>query len=211
MQKRTNLIVNRILRRIKQDTEANVEADAAVILDELNEVQKEVARRALAMKSEIRLTLEKGTERYDTESAIYKIAYMAVYSKDGSRLSEPEFCQSPEEYADAKEDASVQACGNPVKVLIWDRYLRLTPTPATTGDVLLIHGHILPANALSMDKDPELGSQWDRVLEFGVLANILGGDWVTMFEAKLAEVSQLSMMETATVNKISHWSDKTGF
>lgn len=202
---RTNKIVNRILRKIKQDKEAPVDVNFRLILDSLTSVQLDLARRG-AIKEEIELTLEAGTSLYDLYSTIYKISGVKVPS---TWLYPFEIIANKDKFSEYEN--TTFATAQPLYGMVFNSRFKLTPTPSTTGENFKLYTFLLPSKDLTMILEPEVGVEYDKALEYGALADQIGGEWEGKFEREVSKILSQSLNETTQPMRQEHWQDNTGF
>jgi hypothetical protein len=202
------LPVDRLLDRIERKLKASgVTPPAAdVLLDSLNEVAIDVARRGYALKEIVTLTLENGKDTYDIGAPIHLVKYVLEPERWTHRL---EITESPHVFVDTVFRRGL-GFSQPICAMTWDRYIAFKPTPTVTEELRLL-AYLLPPTLEHGGTHPFKAHQ-EQILEHGVLArNGVDGSG-DIYERMVAREAQDALTETAQGTiKRKHWSDALGY
>lgn len=145
------------------------------LISEMTQVQLEVARDYLAIKTEFPLTLAAGQTNYRMNLGIFKIRDFILPSawKRWHPETGLEVLNDSSEWAHVVNESPF-GIANPRKAFIWNGILRLWPAPAVAGEILVILAYALPTRALVYMGDPETGIEFDDCLEYEVRFRVTG-------------------------------------
>lgn len=183
------------------------------ILSELSRVQKDIARRGLALPGSATVTTADTQTDYPLAATVFRI----------SELFQPSAWLTPIVVIHDKRiwrriiaDSSLPTT-QPLYATIWPPgTFILWPAPTEVLTIPL-WTYNLPSIAPAKGADPEVGDQWDDALEFGATARLLfklkgATDWLARYEAEIAKVGQQELKQTlAGPQKVDHSSDRLGF
>lgn len=202
---RVDVIVQKVLIALKQEAEREITRD--LILSYLNDVHEEICRDHLALKTTDTIELVAGTDLYVLESTIHKIRTIVEPDAWTERLT---ITQDPETWAQITRD--VESGSQPLFAFCWKRNFSLHPAPSGTDEELTIYAYGLPAADLDFGADPETPREWDKCIEAGILASILGGKHEVKYRALCAEQKQYALKDILTGPVCRrHSSDELGF
>ncbi|GEM_PF-4572945 len=201
---RTDIIISKLVRRLK-----GLKVDPMPRTDELlsllSDAQLEVAQRGLAIKAEITFYTEAAEDVYDLGTKIFRIR----------KLIEPTTWTTPVEIINNEERWSEivrsQSLGEvtpqPLYATVWNGRLKFWPTPTVTGEEIEVFLYLLPSRLIDEGTDPEVDLTWDNCLEYGVLDDLMGGDWTVKYENELSRLGQQNIREALAPTRIKHWSE----
>ncbi len=203
---RTNLIVRRIQRRLKDLGAHDVKPDEIVM--ELDSVQVDLCREYFALKADATIDLTAGEDEYALDDDIFKVQEAIEPTTWRRRV---DFIHDSKRWGDIVRNTALTA-SQPLFGFTWKRILRLKPVPAVSGEVLTLLAYALPANTLTIEADPEIGSEWDHALMLGGLKNLVGGSWEDEYKFEALKVSGQSLKESINGPiKKRHFTDRTRF
>jgi hypothetical protein len=104
-----------------------------------------------------------------------------------------------------------QVTSQPVGAFVWAGRMRFYPAPLITGEEIQILGYLLPSRVIDEGVDPEVDLTWDRCLEYGVMDQLIGGDWHTRYEDELGKQQQQNLREILAPHTIDNFSSDLGF
>jgi hypothetical protein len=215
--KRCDAIVQRIRYQMKI---AKMEVpNPAVILDAMDQAQKDMCQRGLALKHEMEIYLEKDVDLYDLgvkifqpDSFIYPPAWRSF----------PDWC-----YRDGKYDIEVitdlqrwniintkvlPSTSHPIAVMVWNERLRFYPSPKVTGEKLYAWLYLNPSQPLQLGNDPDVNENWDTCLQFGGLRYLSVPTFNDQYESELSRMGfQQSKEIIGGVHKMENFTDGIGF
>lgn len=217
---RTDQILHRIERDIR--TAGKTPPDPDVILDAMNQIQKDICQKALAYKFDDRITLDKGVDTYDLGRKIFQLkSFIEPASwvqwptwwqcwKKGTGKGELEIVTSTQRWRDLQ--LSNPSVAHPIAVMVWNERLRLFPAPSVTGEELYAFMYLLPSKPMELGNDPELNDLHDNAIQWGALRDLIGGDFREMYNEEVQRLGQQGFREiTDGTLQIDHWSRDLGF
>lgn len=188
-QKRTDRIIKLVEEEYRRTGKTPPVTD--ITLAYLNETYLEVARKAFAIKSDITLLMENGTDVYDLGVKIFKI----------KEFVEPSRWTTPLKVYNNIEEwktfiASCVLTDQPLAALVWNERLRLFPIPTVTGEELQVFLYLLPDQLLDYGTDPEMHSKYDECLKLGTLSRMIGGNFDLRYNVMRDELAEEGIRET---------------
>jgi hypothetical protein len=154
---RTSKIIHRVLENIKDPSARDHHFDT--LIDRLNTVEENLCRDFFAFKSTKTLSLISGQKVYTVDPAIFKIKQ--IYTPSGWRDT-IEIITSVEKWNQVLEHSYSGMCA-----YLWNGILTLSKAPSVSVNTSM-DVYSLPSIALTIFIDPEINSQWDKALEYGV-------------------------------------------
>ena len=223
---RVDEIVSKVLFQLSD--EAQRKATKGLVIDFMNDVEKDIARRALALPAFKSVSLVSGTVEYDLKCNIYTIQEFQTPASwvNVPPLNIPYYGimgDFQEDYEPVKlevvKDLNVWVAitqlpsmySTPHWVKIWDQSIELYPAP-TQADTLSFWCYLYPTKMDENSTVPSLPEKWDVCLRYGTLAQIAGGDWTSKYEAELGKLSHDSVRGSMKgVNRKASTTDSLGF
>jgi hypothetical protein len=154
---RTSKIIRRVLENLKDISAREHHFDS--LLDRLNIAEEELCRDFFAFKAIKALSLIAGQMVYTVDPTIFKIKQ--IYTPSGWRGT-IEIITSAEKWNQVLEHPYARMCA-----YLWNGVLTLSKSPSVSVDTSM-DVYCLPSVVLTMFIDPEIDSQWDKALEYGV-------------------------------------------
>lgn len=205
--RRNDKILARIQRKLKNKGEHETTRDD--ILDEMTQIQAELCRDYLALKVTENIVMIAGANTYEIEDDIFKVAEFIEQTSWPCRIN---LTTDSAVWAKWSRDDAITG-DYPYKGFVWNKTLYLKPTPTVDGDLLPFFGYANPSKDLVVGADPEVSSEWDKALELGTIAEILGDKALKLeYQAEALKTSTQNQNETLEgVNRVESTTDELGF
>jgi hypothetical protein len=204
MSARVDKIFYKVQRRIQSSGGKAPHPD--YLLEMINDVHRSLITEHFILKQMDTLTTEAGTARYDLTGTVHKLIRLDAPS---SWMFKVESANSPDEWEDIKR--RVIAVSQPMYARVFDNVLEFYPSPTVTGDEVGIEYFRAPGKPLVLGGDPETPPEWDKAIEYGVMADITPAEWVTIFEMEVLKRKPNLLNDSAMPMVRDHWSKSLGF
>jgi hypothetical protein len=202
--------VDKIIQRVKNKMKEMRDPDGMTfdILDEMNQVQLELCRDFLALKFETDLDLSIGEGTYPLGGPVFKVKQFIRPATWQHKLT---IIHDTERWEEIVSNPTI--CGTqPLYGIVWNSVLRLWPLPVQ-DDTVSLFGYALPSVGLDEGRDPELGIEWDKCLEWGTLGNMNNDTAMTqLYRSKASSLAEQAMKEAvAGVIQVQKSTSRLGF
>ena len=146
------------------------------LISEMAQIQLELCRKYLALKTEFALTMIAGQMQYPALPGIFKIKQFIVPVSwvKGNRETGLDIITDAKIWARELNAKNFYDQSHPHKAFIWNGILRLAPAPTINGDILVVWAYGLPTLQLVYMGDPEIGIEWDDCLKDELLYRFSG-------------------------------------
>jgi hypothetical protein len=204
---RVDLILHKVLKNLND--EGARDHTPAEILDQMNEAEREIARRGLGLKMYRVLTLKAGTESYPVGEPLFKIAELIEPPEWKVRLT---ICDSLQQWAKSKRLLTI-ATEQPLFAFVWNHRLIFNPAPNATAK-LEVFGYSLPVEPMVEGGDPQVEDDWDPCIEWYATAQFQDGPnkYIGLFEMKIRQRKDENQHEhLGGVQRTEHSSEDIGF
>lgn len=202
---------------IREASKAKMKADQFDVIMMLNEVQRDIATRALAFQDTVTVHLKSGVSDYQISEPIWKIyeaqepqswlnplviihdikAWKEIINNPGAvslaALTALGITLTQGVLID--NNGLIEFASNPVFAILWNGKLSLFPSPQVDDDLTLFVINT-PSEIIPDKGDPDLPFEWDRCLRYGVCSEIIGGDWKLRYEQELSEMTHRTIKST---------------
>lgn len=204
MAKRVGRIVTKTLKKLKQMGQKDITADD--LMAEMADIQLELCRKYLALKSSGTISIVAGTDHYTIDPSIYRIRQIIPPEEWSLKFV---ITNDSDEWAKAKT-ATYYDSTQPQAGFIWNGTLFVAPNPTEDAD-LDYYSYNVPSADLSYSGDPETPVEWDICYE-NELAWRFGNDKNAhiLYERRAAELGQESFTTTGII-RVASTTDELNF
>jgi hypothetical protein len=188
---RTSKILRRVLQNLKDTGQHELKIDDELI-DRLNIIQKELCRDYFALKGTDTISIIAGTSIYPIDTTVYKI--LQIYTPITSPQSPViDIIHDNTKWAELKNDPYIHSCRKCFAHL-WNGSLEIYPTP-NWSSTYNFDAYMLPSQDIPSSLDPEIDSQWDTALEYGV-TSAFDADWFPRYQFEAQNRMQQNIKES---------------
>lgn len=180
------------------------------IVDAMNQVELDIAEKCGVLKSINPITFEPGAHPdgvYDSPAGVNRILRIEQPTSWSSKII---LTNDVDRFVTYKELNSTASSDHPLIVLAWAGKLRFWPVPQE-GSVTLYSLDSPTTDQTEGTGDPTVSKSWDRVLRYGALADLLGGDWEKKYKDAFNEEMHSHIQESGAPLLVDHSSRRLGF
>ena len=164
-------IFARVGRRLKDEGQRSYQLED--FLSDLYAAEKDIVGRAGLLEQKLSIALLAGVDSYTLAKPIGTVS---GFLHPKWWRGELEIVMDVNQWAEKVRSWEGRHSPNPRFCHVWDDTIEFAPAPSK-DDTLVAFGTLAPEKLEIDDEDPSLPLEWDRAIEFGVMADLAGGDY----------------------------------
>ena len=178
---RIDEIVTKVLSKLGEEGQRKV--NRSMVISYMNDAQREIAERALALEGKKKIHLLSGKAAYKVIPPICKILQIQEPSSWRHRIT---VIHDNNEWVDKLKGHYVSS--TPLFAHSWVDEIEFFPVPSAVDD-LTLRVAMYPDPNVDTNEDPKLPKEWDKCIRYYVLNEVAGGEWTAKYENELGEQS----------------------